>query len=140
MLFSFTVFQQWSISAECSVWLNMHFGFVQFLPNVDSSLIRPAISWFSSKNQIKIKVFILTLVAIAFSQGSCHSNCASPPSGNGTKWTVIFMGQEKLNIFNVKKVDPSGSDDRAIMVSIKVNGTQLCDIQDNGTLSRGGTV
>ena len=50
---------------------------------------------------------------IPYFQGSCHSGCtpSSGPECTGSVCTVSYTGSS-LQLFNVKKVDPSGENDR----------------------------
>ena len=50
---------------------------------------------------------------IPYFQGSCHSGCtpSSGPECTGSVCTVLYTGSS-LQLFNVKKVNPSKENDR----------------------------
>merc|ERR1712123_451988 len=63
--------------------------------------------------------------------GSCHSNCndgsgQNKPSCAGKVCTVEYTGTIPLNMFNIKKANPSGETDRSNMVSVTVNDVEQC--------------
>jgi hypothetical protein len=63
--------------------------------------------------------------------GSCHSNCnngkgQNKPSCVSTVCTVTYTGSNPMEIFNVKKADPTSEKDRSNIVSVTVNGKKQC--------------
>ena len=60
-------------------------------------------------------------------QGSCHSNCwPGPPTCSGLACTVIYKSTSPMQLFNVKKINTSGENDRSNLVSVKINGVEQC--------------
>ena len=60
-------------------------------------------------------------------QGSCHSNCwPGPPTCSGSTCTVIYKSTSPMQLFNVKKTNPSGENDRSNLISVNINGVEQC--------------
>merc|ERR1719270_129170 len=59
--------------------------------------------------------------------GSCHSGCtpSSGPECTGSVCTVSYTGSS-LQLFNVKKVNPSGENDRSNLISVTIFGVEQC--------------
>merc|ERR1711936_432383 len=63
--------------------------------------------------------------------GGCHSNCKDgsgndKPSCTGKICTVTYTGSTPLDMFNIKKDNPAGDNDRSNMVSVTINGIEQC--------------
>ena len=60
-------------------------------------------------------------------QGSCHSNCENgKPTCSGATCTVVYKSTGPMQLFNVKKDNPSGENDRSNLISVKINGAEQC--------------
>merc|ERR1719270_1618784 len=60
--------------------------------------------------------------------GSCHSGCtpSSGPECTGSVCSVSYTGSS-LQLFNVKKVNPSGENDRSNLISVTIAGADKCE-------------
>merc|ERR1711936_613530 len=57
--------------------------------------------------------------------GSCHSNCDDLTCA-GSKCTVTYKGTIPMEMFNIKKPDNTGENDRSNMISVTINGVEQC--------------
>merc|ERR1711997_1374567 len=57
--------------------------------------------------------------------GSCHSNC-DDISCSGAVCTISYQGTNDMEMFNIRKTDAAGDNDRSNMVSVTINGAEQC--------------
>lgn len=59
--------------------------------------------------------------------GSCHSNCDATPVCSGNVCTVTYYSSSTpLQMFNVKKTDSAYGEDRSNLISVVINGIEMC--------------
>ena len=67
------------------------------------------------------------ILHFTFLQGSCHSNCQYTPLCAGSRCTVHYLSTSvPLQMFNDKKSNFTGENDRSNLISVKINGAEQC--------------